>query len=118
MDKYYSKFLFKKDKNNKNISAIYPLQEVINDNLKYKESLGGGSIENENYKGSRFQGLGVPIGLYSSPIFPVITDESKLFNGGKKQYNNLEKDYDVIDENKFNELFDNIRSKSGNLRFP
>lgn len=108
MDKYYSKILFKKDKNNKNISAIYPLQEVINDNLKNKESLGGGSIENENYKGSRFQGLGVPIGLYSSPIFSII--ESKLFNGGKKQNNNFEKEYDVIDENKFNELFNNIRS--------
>jgi hypothetical protein len=110
MDKYYSKFIFKKDDNNKIVSAVYPLNETINNDLKYKESLGG-SIVDENYKGSRFEGLGVPIGLYSSPIFPIIKDESKLFNGGKKQNNNLEKDYDVIDENKFNELFDNIRSK-------
>jgi len=108
MNKYYSKILFTKNENNKNISAIYPLQEIIMDNLKYKEFLGGSNTKNEIYEGSRFEGLGVPIGLYSSSVSNI---NNELYNGGKKQNYNFEKDYDVIDENKFNKLFDNIKSK-------
>jgi len=82
-------------KNNELIGAIFPLKETINMFSKKVETLGGSKIEME---GSRFEGLGIPLGLYLS------NNEFCNFNQTHKVKNNDE----VLDDYKFNKLINKI----------
>lgn len=104
----YSKIEFKKeDKNNKIISAIYPLQEIINEEIKYKESLGGSNTEQRN-ENTRFEGLGVPIGLYLFKPKNLLEESINKKHGGNSKN---KEDIEVIDNNLFEKLFKNIEIK-------
>lgn len=89
--------------NDKNlVGANYPLKETLKTYLKKKEFLGGDKLEME---GSRFDGLGVPLGLYLSNNH-IHTFNYKVNNENK-----------IIDDNIFNKLLDNIQvNKSKKIR--
>jgi hypothetical protein len=109
MDKYYSKFEFKKNDLNKIISGIYPLNEIIKQEISYKENLGG-SMTYESNESSRFQGLGVPIGLYlSKPKNKMLEKISNKNNGGNPK--KREEEDNVIDDKMFQTLFEKVRVK-------
>jgi hypothetical protein len=108
MDKYYSKFEFKRDDTNKIVSVIYPLNEIINENITYKENLGGSTTYEYN-ESSRFQGLGVPMGLYLSKPKNNLLEKSMNKNYGGNSKN--EKEHNVIDDKLFEELFEKITVK-------
>ena len=77
------------------IGANYPLKETLKSYLKKREILGGDKLETT---GSRFDGLGVPLGLYLS------NDHTHMLNNNKIINNNS-----TIDDGIFNKLLDNIQ---------
>jgi hypothetical protein len=100
---YISKFEYKKNDDNELFSAIYPLNEVLNQNSLIREHLGGSSQEGS--PGSRFDGLGVPVGLYLS------RKQMGEIQHMKKNPE-IQKECNVIDEETFNKLMDRIVKKA------
>lgn len=98
---YVSKFEYQKNDNNDLFTAIYPLNEVLNQNVSFKEYLGGSA----RIEGSRFDGLGVPVGLYLSR--KQINEIHHM-----KKNPEIQKECNVIDEDKFNKLLDKIVKKA------
>jgi hypothetical protein len=101
---YVSKFQYQKNNDNELVAAIFPLNEILIEEQQHLERLGGGSND-EHKEGSRFDGLGVPIGLYLSK--KQISDINNLQKNPA-----IHKDCNVIDEQQFNELIDKIIRKS------
>lgn len=95
MQSLYGSKIEYKMKNNELIGGIFPLKENMNIFSKKVETLGGSKIEME---GSRFDGLGIPLGLYLS------NNEICNFNQSHKVKNNDE----VLDDYKFNKLINKI----------
>lgn len=102
---FVSKFEYQKNNDNEMVAAIYPLREVMNQDSLIRERLGGSHIDKDNSEGSRFNGLGVPIGLYLSR-----KQIGQIHN--MKKNPEIKKDCNVIDEDKFNSLLDNIVKKA------
>jgi hypothetical protein len=102
---------FLKNKDNELVASIYPLNKVVMENETTIKRLGG-SVDkidiSERSKGSRFDGLGVPVGLFIS----------------KKHINHVvapgkTKDAGPIDETEFSRLLDNVAirpSKKNSLK--
>jgi hypothetical protein len=103
---YVSNFEYQKNNNNEIMAAIYPLKQIINDNEQYLERLGGSkNTSSENVGTSRFDGLGVPVGLYLSKR--QINDIHQLNKNPK-----IHKGCNVIDEDEFDRLLEKIVRKS------
>ena len=100
---YISKFEYNKNDDNELFSAIYPLNEVLNQNSLIREHLGGSSHEGSS--GSRFDGLGVPVGLYLSR--KQIGEIHHM-----KKNPEIQKECKVIDEETFNKLMERIVKKA------
>ena len=103
---YISKFEYHKNGDNELVAAIYPVNDVIEENHQYLEHLGGGQKNNlEKIGTSRFDGLGIPVGLYLSK--KQIKEIQHL-----KKNPEIHKECNVIDEDKFNKLLDRIVKKA------
>jgi hypothetical protein len=103
---YVTNLEYKKNENNEVTAAIYPLKQIIEDNDRYLERLGGSkNVSSENIGTSRFEGLGVPVGLYLSK--KQINDIDRLQKNPK-----IHKGCNVIDEEQFNRLLEKIVRKS------
>ena len=103
---YISNFEYHKNSDNELVAAIYPIRNVIEENNEYFEHLGGGKQNNLEKNGSsRFDGLGVPIGLYLSKR--QIKEIQQL-----KKSPEIHKECNVIDEDHFNKLLDRIARKA------
>ena len=103
---YVSNFEYQKNNNNEIMAAVYPLKQIINDNDQYLERLGGSkNVSSENVGTSRFDGLGVPVGLYLSKR--QITEIHQIKKNPK-----IHKDCNVIDEDQFDRLLEKIVRKS------
>jgi hypothetical protein len=102
---FLSKFEYQKNDDNEMIAAIYPLREVMNQDSLIREHLGGSNIDNDGSGSSRFDGLGVPVGLYLSRKH---IDQIQHM----KKNPDIQKDCNVIDEDKFNNLLDKIVKKA------
>jgi len=101
---YISKFEYQKNDDNELSSAIYPLNEVLRQNSLIREHLGGSSRE-EGSPGSRFDGLGVPVGLYLSR-----KHMGEIHHMQKNP--EIQKECNVIDEKTFNQLMERIVKKA------
>ena len=109
MSSFISKFKYQTNQNDEPVAAIYPLTEITNQDALLREHLGGSTVHlSEPTTGSRFDGLGVPVGLYLS---------RKRLDMVKKNPE-IQEGCTVIDEDKFNRLLDKIvkqsRKKEGN----
>jgi hypothetical protein len=103
MSSFLSKFEYQKNQNGEPVAAIYPLTEITNKDALLREHLGGSTVHlSEPTTGSRFDGLGVPVGLYLS---------RKRLDMVKKNPE-IQEGCTVIDEDKFNQLLDKIVKKS------
>jgi hypothetical protein len=103
---YVTNFEYKKNDNNEVTAAIYPLKQIIEENDRYLERLGGSkNVSSENNGTSRFEGLGVPVGLYLSK--KQINDIDRLQKNPK-----IRKECNVIDEEQFDRLLEKIVRKS------
>lgn len=106
MDSYVSDIQYKMNENNSIISAIHPLNTIIKNNL-FKSILGG-SIHTETEK-ARFEGLGVPIGLY---LPKKNRGEIENLPRPKNANKDALSECTVIDDETFNKLIDKIAKKS------
>jgi hypothetical protein len=102
---YISNFEYQKNDDNELVAAIYPIRHIMDQNDEYHEHLGGGKNNLEMTGTSRFDGLGVPIGLYLSK-----TQIKEIQN--LKKNPEISKECNVIDEDKFNKLLDRIVKKT------
>jgi hypothetical protein len=97
---YVSKILYSEDKK----SGIYPLSEIIKEVEEKRELLGGspGLANSPNAPGdnARFEGLGVPVGLYIAP------KDINFQLGG--DYKIVSEDCDEIDDDLFDKLYNFI----------
>lgn len=91
---YVSKILYSEDKK----SGIYPLFEIIKEVEEKRELLGGS--RNAPGDNDRFEGLGVPIGLYIAP------KDINFQLGG--DYKVVSEDCDEIDDDLFDKLYNFI----------
>lgn len=94
---YIDNLEFLKNNENEWIASIYPLNKFMEEDGKGRERLGGSIDISEQTGGSRFEGLGVPVGLYLSKKHSV-----NLVTLGKS------KEEGTIEEEQFNRLFENI----------
>ena len=102
---FLSKFEYQKNDDNEMVAAIYPLREAMNQDSLLRERLGGSNIDKDRSEGSRFDGWGVPVGLYLSR---KQIDQIQHM----KKNPEIQKDCNVIDEDKFNKLLDTIVKKA------
>ena len=117
MDSYVSDIQYKMNENNHIISAIHPLNTIINKTSTFKSILGG-SIHTETEK-ARFEDLGVPVGLYLPKKHKgEIENLPRPKNANKEALSECR----VIDDKTFNALIEKIakknRAKTLKLREP
>jgi hypothetical protein len=96
MEPFYGLNIQYKKKDDKIISGIFPFKEMFKNYSKKTNILGGSKNEIEG-QGSRFDGLGVPLGLY-------LSNNDVIFNQHLKIKNNDE----VLDNDIFDKLINNI----------
>ncbi|NDH69060.1 MAG: hypothetical protein EBY22_14390 [Gammaproteobacteria bacterium] len=102
---FLSELEYQKNSDNELIAAIYPLKEAMKHDNLLRERLGGSTKDgSEASVGSRFDGLGIPVGLYLSR---KRIDMAKI-----KKQPDIQEGCAVIDEEKFNQLLDKIVKKS------
>jgi hypothetical protein len=104
MDSHASKYEFKTNEKNDVVSAIFPLKEVLKEDNRKRERLGGSPSINIITGGARFEGLGVPAGLY------LTSKEIDFQTGGGNV--KTKKDNEILD----NELFDKLFGKIAVIR--
>lgn len=97
-ESHVSKYEFNKNEKNEATSAIYPMKEILKQDNRKRELLGGSASINIITGGSRFEGLGVPIGLYVAPKqLDFQSDSTKN-----------KKECQVMDNESFDKLFRKI----------
>lgn len=106
MDDYISNFQYKVNNENHVQSVIYPLNSVVNQNNVMKSILGGSTHIDSGY--SRFEGLGVPIGLYLSKNKRATLETMSLSKNANKDINI---ECSVIDEELYEKLINKIARK-------
>jgi hypothetical protein len=74
LDSFVSKYIFQKNDGNEMISATYPMHDFLNKKNRERAIIGG-SILIENETGmARFDGLGIPAGLYLEHTTTIVRD--------------------------------------------
>lgn len=110
MNNLFDNLKYKTDDHGSIQSIIYPLNTLINNNSA--NTILGGSIQLETEK-ARFEGLGVPVGLYVSRKHRSLIDNIPR---AKNSPNDAQHECMVIDDTAFNKLIDKIAHKTGNAK--
>lgn len=103
MESSISNYDFIKNANNEIISAVYPMREHFKKDNNHRMFLGG-SIETGL---SRFDELGIPLGLYLEPKYFLLHNNEEL-----KKHNNCS----IIDDSIFDKLLESVSSVKTNSR--
>lgn len=104
MESSISNYDFIKNANNEIISAVYPMREHFKKDNNHRMVLGG-SIETGS---SRFDELGIPVGLYLEPKYFSLHNNEQL----KTKHNNCT----TIDDSLFDKLLESVSSVKTNSR--
>ena len=107
MENYISKFQYKLNENGIVQSILYPLKTIINQENISKTLLGGSlHLDTEN---TRFEGLGIPVGLYLSK---KNRGEIENIHKPKNANKDMQGECAVISDEDFNRLIEKISKKS------